>query len=116
LATQPPIHIRPALQTSLSLSHALGFAALAVGAWKYLCTHLLAGVFQMAYSLEQAKSKKWTRRMNLLSNLVSWTHSVGACIAIIGCHFAHDQKGTDMAVGAGFICIGMIFIFASACI
>jgi hypothetical protein len=99
---------------AISVAHGLGMVAAGGGFWKYLCSHLLAGAFQMVYSLEQAKSKKWTRRMNRLTKLVGYGHGGGVFIASIGCHFAHDQKGTDMAVGVGFTCFGMVLIYGSS--
>jgi hypothetical protein len=99
---------------ALSLSHGLGIVAVAVGLWKYIFGHLLTGVFQMVYSLEQAKSKKWTRRLNLLAGLVGWSHGIGMFIASVGCHFAHDQKDTDMAVGVGFTCFGVALVYGSS--
>jgi hypothetical protein len=100
--------------SAISFALVLGVVAIGVGLWKYLLNHLLAGVFQMVYSLEQAKSKKWTRRMTLLSKPVGWGHGGGAFIAAVGCDFARDQKGTDMAVGAGLTVIICSFILASS--
>jgi hypothetical protein len=99
---------------AISFAHGLGIAFVGGLAWQYALNHLLAGAFQMVYSLEQTKSKKWTRRLDLLSKLVGCGHGGGVFIAGIGCYFAHDQKGTDMAVGVGITCIGMALLLASS--
>jgi hypothetical protein len=107
-------HTPASSDLALSLFHGLGIIAAGGGFWKYLCSHLLAGVFQMAYSLEQTKSKLWTKKMNRLTRVVGWGHGGGMFIASVGCHFAHDQKGTDMAVGVGITCFGMVLVYGSS--
>jgi hypothetical protein len=108
-------HTPASSERALSFAHVVGMAILCTAAWQYIFGHLLAGVFQMVYSLEQAKSKKWTRRMNLLSK-GGPIHAAGVFIAEIGCHFSHDQKGTDMAVGAGVTWIGITLLVGSSAV
>jgi hypothetical protein len=98
---------------ALSFAHGLGFLLLAFSLWKYAGQNGV-GIFQMVYSLEQAKSNEWTRRLNLLAMFSGGGHGSGMLIVFIGCHFARDQKGTDAALIAGFACTSMTLFVVSS--
>jgi hypothetical protein len=74
----------------------IGWVAMSFGFWKYTFGHVMMGVFQLVYSLEQAKSRKWTDRLNLLSKVGGCGQGGGFLILFMGCHFAHNQQGTEM--------------------
>jgi hypothetical protein len=107
-------HTPASSDVALSFAHGLGALLAIFSIWKYFLSHILAGVFQMVFSLEQAKSNKWTRRLSLLAFFSGCGHGGGMLIVFIGCHFARDQKGTDAASIAGFACASMTLFVISA--
>jgi hypothetical protein len=102
------------------------------GGYTYIFNFLLAGVFQMVYSLEQSKADispaaranlmfNWhcrasmgvvAVRLNWLGLVCVFFHGSGAWIACAGCYIARSQKGTDIFVAAGytFMVIGILVL------
>jgi hypothetical protein len=84
-----------------------------VGIFRLVLGHYLASIFQMIYSLEPAKAKKWTRKLTDLSVLTGYGAGTGAAICFGGPYFGEDQKNTDTALTTGFVIFSAFLCIAA---
>jgi hypothetical protein len=101
---------------ALSLAGGVGCFIFCVGAAKLMLGHYVASQFQLVYSSEPAKAKKWTRKLNGLSLLVGYGGGAGLAIVYGGPLLADSQKSTDASLIVGFTCTAVfVVICASSC-
>jgi hypothetical protein len=105
-------HTPATSEHTTALSGGAGFLLFMMGGYKFAFNIMLAGIFQMAYSLDQSKAKAWTNRLNWVGLVGGFVHGAGALITWVGIHLAHDQKGTDLFVATGFasVAIAMLIV------
>jgi hypothetical protein len=95
---------------AIALSGGAGCMFWTIGAYKHACSTYIAGIFQMVYSLEQHKANKWTLRLNWLGLIAGYGHGAGCLLMCIGCHFARNQKESDIVVTASFTWMAIIIL------
>jgi hypothetical protein len=92
---------------TVALLAAIGCIPMYVGGLKYTFEHLLASVFQMVYSLEPAKAKRWTRRLQWCSRGQGYGSASGICVVFAGSLFARGEGNADAAILVG-LCLSTV--------
>jgi hypothetical protein len=99
---------------TVALPAAISWIPLYIGAFKYMVEHLLTSVFQMVYSLELAKAKRWTRRLQWVSRIVGYGTASGMCIVFAGSFFARTEENADAAILVGLCLMAVSLLPMSA--
>jgi hypothetical protein len=69
---------------TVAILAAISWIPMYIGVFKYLLEHLLTSVLQVVYSLELAKAKRWTRRLQWGSRIIGGGRGLGLCIVASG--------------------------------